>query len=51
LPPGGHGQTLFWPRRQISFTELPHYIAKAFDKDQYALPVFANLILLAVPSF
>jgi tetratricopeptide (TPR) repeat protein len=43
------GKLYFGPAGQISFTELPHYIAKAFDKDQYALPVFANLILLAVP--
>jgi tetratricopeptide (TPR) repeat protein len=43
------GKLYFGPAGQISFFELPHYIAKAFDKDQYALPVFANLILLAVP--
>jgi len=34
---------------EILHTELPHYILQAFAKDQYALPVFANLILLAVP--
>ena len=27
----------------------PHWIAKAFEKDQYGLPIFANLILVAVP--
>ncbi len=43
------GKLYFGPAGQISFSELPHYIAKAFDKDQYGLPVFANLILLAVP--
>jgi tetratricopeptide (TPR) repeat protein len=43
------GQLYFGPAGQISFFSLPHWIAQAFAKDQYALPVFANLILLAVP--
>jgi tetratricopeptide (TPR) repeat protein len=43
------GKLYFGPAGQVSLFELPHYIVKAFDKDQYALPVFANLILLAVP--
>ncbi len=34
---------------QILHSEVPRYIAQAFDKDQYGVPVFANLILLALP--
>jgi tetratricopeptide (TPR) repeat protein len=43
------GKLYFGPAGQVSLTDLPHYIAKAFEKDQYGLPVFANLILLAAP--
>jgi tetratricopeptide (TPR) repeat protein len=43
------GKLYFGPAGQVSLTDLPHYIAKAFEKDQFGLPVFANLILLAVP--
>lgn len=32
---------------EVSFGELPHYISLAFQKDQYGLPIFANLILVA----
>ena len=35
------------PGGDVSLFDLPHYIAKAFEKDQYGLPVFANLILVA----
>jgi tetratricopeptide (TPR) repeat protein len=37
------------PAGEVTLGELPHHIALAFDKDQYGLPVFANLILLAIP--
>jgi tetratricopeptide (TPR) repeat protein len=37
----------YGPAGTISLAQLPHHIAMAFDKDQYANPVFANLILLA----
>jgi hypothetical protein len=37
------------PAGQISLSELPHHIGMAFAKDQYGLPIFANLILLAIP--
>jgi len=37
------------PAGVVNLSELPHYIALAFDKDQYGLPIFANLILLAFP--
>jgi thioredoxin-like negative regulator of GroEL len=43
------GKLYFGPAGQVGFFELPHWIAQAFTKDQYGLPVFANLILLAVP--
>jgi thioredoxin-like negative regulator of GroEL len=43
------GQLYFGPAGEIKFSELPHWVAQAFAKDQYGLPVFANLILLAVP--
>ncbi|MGA2246779.1 MAG: DUF2723 domain-containing protein, partial [Verrucomicrobiota bacterium] len=42
--------TLFHgPAGAISLSELPHHIALAFDPDQYGLPIFAGLILLAIP--
>jgi len=43
------GKLYFGPAGEISLSQLPHYIALAFDKNQYGLPVFANLILLAIP--
>ncbi len=46
---GATGKLYFGPAGEVGISELPHYIAKAFEKDQYGLPVFANLILLAVP--
>ncbi|MGD0744187.1 MAG: DUF2723 domain-containing protein [Verrucomicrobiota bacterium] len=30
-------------------SQLPHLVAQAFAKDQYGLPIFANLILVAMP--
>ena len=44
------GKLYFGPAGNISsLHEFFHGIARAFDKNQYALPVFANLILLAMP--
>ncbi|MDR3427878.1 protein O-mannosyl-transferase family, partial [Silvimonas sp.] len=43
------GQLYYGPAGKISLSQLPQHIAMAFDKDQYALPIFANLILLALP--
>ena len=37
------------PAGVVTLSELPHFIAQAFDRSQYGLPVFANLILLAFP--
>jgi tetratricopeptide (TPR) repeat protein len=34
---------------EIIHSQVPHYVAQAFDRDQYGMPVFANLILLAIP--
>ncbi|HEX3628512.1 MAG TPA: DUF2723 domain-containing protein, partial [Verrucomicrobiae bacterium] len=37
------------PDGQFGITEIPHLIARAFAKDQFGLPVIANLILVALP--
>jgi tetratricopeptide (TPR) repeat protein len=43
------GKLYYGPAGTIDLFQLPHAIAMAFDRDQYALPIFANLILLAIP--
>jgi tetratricopeptide (TPR) repeat protein len=43
------GRLYFGPAGQCNLLELPHWVIQAFTKDQYGLPVFANLILMAVP--
>jgi len=43
------GKLYYGPGGEISLSQIPHHIALAFDKDQYALPIFANLILIAFP--
>jgi tetratricopeptide (TPR) repeat protein len=43
------GRHYFGPAGHISPFELPHWIALAFGKDQYSLPIFAYLILAALP--
>ncbi|MEI7532885.1 MAG: DUF2723 domain-containing protein [Verrucomicrobiae bacterium] len=43
------GKLYFGPAGEISLSQLPHYVALAFAKDQYGLPVFAGLILVAIP--
>ena len=37
------------PAGEVSLSELPHFISLAFDKYQYGLPIFANLLLIALP--
>jgi tetratricopeptide (TPR) repeat protein len=40
------------PGGEVTFSllsQLPHLVAQAFDKDRYGLPIFANLILVAMP--
>jgi tetratricopeptide (TPR) repeat protein len=46
---GATGKLFYGPAGEVTFSQLPHHIALAFEKDQYGLPVFANLILLAIP--
>jgi hypothetical protein len=46
---GAAASLYYGPAGEASLWQLPHHIAMAFDKDQYALPIFANLILLATP--
>ena len=43
------GKLFYGPAGEISLLQLPHHIALAFAKDQYGLPVFSNLILVALP--
>ena len=43
------GKLYYGPAGEISLSQLPHHIAMAFGKDQYGLPIFANLILVAIP--
>ncbi len=42
------GKHYFGPAGVVKLTELPHWIAKAFAPNQYGLPVFANLLLVAI---
>ena len=41
------GKLYFGPAGEISLGSLPHWVAQAFTRDQYGLPIFANLILVA----
>ena len=43
------GKLYYGPAGEISLWQVPHHVMMAFAKDQYAFPVFANLILLAIP--
>ena len=45
----GWGFLAFGPDGQFGLSEIPHWIAQAFTKDQYGLPVYSNLILMALP--
>jgi tetratricopeptide (TPR) repeat protein len=42
------GKLFLGPAGDVSLTQLPHYVAQAFAKHQYGLPVFANLILVSM---
>ena len=46
---GGWDYIAFGPNGQFGLGEIPHWIWQSFAKDQYGLPVFANLILVAMP--
>ncbi|MGH7941608.1 MAG: tetratricopeptide repeat protein, partial [Limisphaerales bacterium] len=39
----------FGPDGQFGITQIPHWIAQAFAKDQFGMPVIANLILVCLP--
>jgi tetratricopeptide (TPR) repeat protein len=43
------GKLYFGPAGEVSLSSLPHWILQAFDKNQYGSPIFANLILVAMP--
>ncbi|MCE0499109.1 MAG: DUF2723 domain-containing protein [Methylacidiphilales bacterium] len=43
------GKHYFGPSGEIGLTEMPHWIAQAFAKNQYGLPIYAHLLLLAIP--
>ena len=42
------GKHYFGPAGEVSLSDLPHWIARAFAKHQYGLPIFANLLLVAI---
>jgi hypothetical protein len=42
------GRHYFGPAGQMDLFDLPHWVAKAFARNQYGLPIFANLLLLAL---
>ena len=46
---GGWEYLAFGPNGQFGLSEIPHSIMRAFTADQYGVPVFAGLILLAIP--
>ncbi|MGA2788463.1 MAG: DUF2723 domain-containing protein [Verrucomicrobiota bacterium] len=43
------GKHYFGLAGEVSLFELPHWIKLAFVKDQGGLPIYANLILVAIP--
>jgi len=46
---GGWDFLALGPNGQFGFFDIPHWVAQAFAKNQFGLPVFANLILIALP--
>jgi tetratricopeptide (TPR) repeat protein len=45
----GWGSLPFGPKGQFGIADIPHWIGQAFAKDQFGLPIYANLILVALP--
>jgi len=43
---GATARHYFGPEGQLGLTELPKWIAQAFARNQYGLPIFANLLLV-----
>ena len=42
------GKHYFGPAGQVKFSEMPHWIAPGLCQNQYGLPIFANLLLVAI---
>jgi hypothetical protein len=42
------GKHYFGPAGEVDLFALPHWIGKSFAKNQYGLPILANLLLLAL---
>jgi thioredoxin-like negative regulator of GroEL len=42
------GLHYFGPAGKVGLGDLPHWIAQAFAKDQYGLPIYAGLLLVAI---
>jgi len=42
------GKHYFGPAGTVSLSDLPHWIARAFAPNQYGLPIYANLLLVAI---
>jgi tetratricopeptide (TPR) repeat protein len=45
----GWGFLAFGPHGQFGITDIPHWIGEAFAKNQFGLPIYANLILVVLP--
>jgi thioredoxin-like negative regulator of GroEL len=42
------GKHYFGPAGTVGLSDLPHWIARAFAPNQYGLPIYANLLLVAI---
>jgi Flp pilus assembly protein TadD len=42
------GKHYFGPAGMIKLSELPHWVGRAFAPHQYGLPIYANLLLVAI---
>ena len=42
------GKHYFGPAGAVNLSELPHWIARAFAPNQFGLPIYANLLLVAI---
>jgi thioredoxin-like negative regulator of GroEL len=42
------GKHYFGPAGAIALSDLPHWIGQAFARNQYGLPIYANLLLVAI---
>ena len=51
LPVAVTGELYFGLDGEVPLGDLPHWVAQAFAPGQYGLPIFANLILVALPLF